>query len=133
MWGLVARRRAECYRNAAKEQGMVENWLEEKRSAYLYRVMAACEPDNVKRALFTDLAEEADRQASIWEGRMRSEGVVVPPQFRPGTRAALTAWLVRLLGPRAMRGALAAMKVRGLSIYRTPSVAGHAMGAAFEC
>ncbi len=51
-----------------------------------------------------------------------------PPTFRPSTRARIVAHLVRLFGPRALRGVLAAMKLRGLSIYGASlRAAGHAM------
>ncbi len=52
-----------------------------------------------------------------------------PPQaFRPALRARIVAGLARRFGPRSIRGVLAAMKLRGLSIYGAPlPTAGHAM------
>jgi VIT1/CCC1 family predicted Fe2+/Mn2+ transporter len=105
---------------------MFENWRDEKQSAYLYRVMAGRETDAVRRALFADLASEAESQASIWAEKLRAHGLS-PPAFRPRLRVRIVARLVRLLGPRRMRGMLAALKVRGLSIYRAPAVPGHPM------
>ncbi len=51
-----------------------------------------------------------------------------PPAFRPSLRAHIVAQLVRRFGPRALRGVLAAMKLRGLSVYGASlNPAGHAM------
>jgi VIT1/CCC1 family predicted Fe2+/Mn2+ transporter len=102
----------------------LESWREEKQSAWLYRELAACEPDARVVALFEALATAAEGQADKW----RIESGVEPPPFRPSTRAHLTAFLARLLGPKRIRSVLVAMKVRGVSAYDArPAVPGHVM------
>lgn len=89
--------------------------------------MARAEPDPRKGALFLKLAAAAEEQAEHWHARVAASGA--PPQaFQPSLRARIVAHLVRRLGPRSLRGVLAAMKLRGLSIYGAPlNAAGHAM------
>lgn len=108
-----------------------EGWAEEKRSAWLYREVARAERDGVRRALFDELAGEAEKQAAMWGRRAAAGGHDLPTRFEPGVRARVTAALVRRFGPRAMRGVLAAMKVRGMAIY-TKSAPGHFMSPTLE-
>ena len=108
-----------------------DGWAEEKRSAWLYRVVAQAERDGGRRALFRELAGEADKQAAMWERQADLAGNRVPEQYRPRVRERMIALLVRTFGPRAMRGVLAAMKVRGMSIY-SKSAPGHFMSPAVE-
>ena len=91
-----------------------EGWLDETRSAYLYRVIAEVERGSPRADLFQQLAREAEGQAAIWA---KNAGFKSVPTFVPDLRTRLVAGLVRRYGPRAMRGILAAMKVRGLSVY----------------
>ena len=51
-----------------------ESWKEEMRSAYLYRVVAACEAGTAREGLFKQLAIEAESQAQIWVERIQKEG-----------------------------------------------------------
>ncbi len=92
-------------------------WTSEMRAAYLYRVLADVERGSLRGRLFTKLAGEAERQAKIWANGASERGLAVPVSFRPDQRTRLVAHLTRRMGPRAMRTVLAAMKVRGLSIY----------------
>lgn len=106
----------------------LESWAEEMRSAYLYRVVAEAERGTARAALFTGLAGEAEKQATIWAGHAAKAGHIVPGRFVPDFRARLVARLVRRLGPRRMRSVLSAMKVRGMSLYAAGAGApGHAM------
>jgi len=100
-----------------------DNWYHERESAWLYRQVAAHEPDPVKRDLFASLATAAERQASRWQDTVSQPFAA----FRPTLRARIVSALIRLTGPRAIRPALAAMKLRGLSIYDAASASGHAM------
>jgi VIT1/CCC1 family predicted Fe2+/Mn2+ transporter len=112
----------------------VDSWYHEKESAWLYRCVAAAEPDAHKRHLFEQLASAAEEQATRWE-QAAARGAANPPAhrtFTPALRARIVAQLLRRLEPRALRPVLAAMKLRGLSIYSAPSgaagaLAGHAM------
>ncbi len=106
------------------------SWHEEKQSAWLYRELARVEADPVKARLFDALAAAAEDQATIWLKKLTRNGVPAPV-FRPGTRVRLVAALARLLGPRAVRPVLAAMKVRGLSVY-SGAAPGHAMPTRVE-
>lgn len=107
-----------------------QSWHEEKQSAWLYRELARAEADPVKAKLFDALAVAAEDQAAIWLKKLTASGAPTPV-FRPGTRVRLVAALARLLGPRALRPVLAAMKVRGLSVY-SGAAPGHAMPTRVE-
>lgn len=100
---------------------ILESWREEKRSAYLYRILADEERGSARGALFEELAQAADSQARHWEDSLRREGASVPRQFHPDVRSRVVARLVRLTSPRLMRPVLAAMKVRGMSLYTQPT------------
>jgi VIT1/CCC1 family predicted Fe2+/Mn2+ transporter len=104
-----------------------EGWRDEMRAAWLYRVMAEHERGTTREALFNELAGEAEGQAAIWG---KKEGGALPA-YVPDTRARIAAALIRRYGPRPVRGILAAMKVRGLSIY-THAMPGHQMPTSLE-
>jgi VIT1/CCC1 family predicted Fe2+/Mn2+ transporter len=108
----------------------LESWQEEKQSAWLYRRLSEAEAETTRRQLFVRLAEAADAQAVIWQQQIRKQGGV-EPTFEPTRRARLVAWLVSRIPPRRLRPVLAAMKVRGLSVYDS-AVPGHAMPTRVE-
>ncbi|MCC7487478.1 MAG: VIT1/CCC1 transporter family protein [Burkholderiales bacterium] len=109
----------------------LEGWREEKRSAYLYRAAAVAEAGTPRAALFGELAGEAEKQAAIWEAKARDDGARMPDAYAPDLRARTVAALVRRLGVRPLRAVLAAMKVRGMSLYAT-AAHGHALPVAVE-
>lgn len=103
-----------------------DSWHEEKQSAYLYRVVAACEESPEIKAMFLKLADAADHQAQHWRKLAAQRGVTLPEGFRPELRAQLVAHMLRRLGPERLLPVLAAMKVRGLSVYTQGAPGGHA-------
>ncbi len=99
-----------------------ESWYHERESAWLYRVVAEVDPDPRHQQLFRALAGAAEEQAAHWAKTCH------PGEFKVHTRARLVAWLVRRLGPNALKPVLAAMKLRGLSVFSSaPSIDGHLM------
>jgi VIT1/CCC1 family predicted Fe2+/Mn2+ transporter len=90
--------------------------------------VAAAEADPAKSALFLKLAAAADEQASKWQLAAQRAGTSATRQFVPSLRARIVARLLGRFDPRSLRPLLAAMKLRGLSIYSVPpAAAGHAM------
>lgn len=101
----------------------LDSWYHEKESAWLYRRVASCEPDPLKSQLFRKLGDAAEEQAHKWEAlELRRQF-----EFQPSMRARIVASLVVRIGPRAARHVLAAMKLRGLSVYTATSSPGHVM------
>ena len=94
-----------------------ESWKEEKRSVYLYRIVAETEAGTTRRALFLELADAAERQAGLWAVEIVKAGGTVPASYHPDLRTLIVVALVQRFGARAMRPVLAAAKVRGMSIY----------------
>jgi vacuolar iron transporter family protein len=108
----------------------VDSWYHEKESAWLYRQVAAAEADPAKSALFLRLAAAAEEQAAKWQlaAQRDTPGAAETRLFVPSLRARIVARLLARFDPRSLRPILAAMKLRGLSIYSAPlAVAGHAM------
>ncbi|HTS20259.1 MAG TPA: VIT1/CCC1 transporter family protein [Casimicrobiaceae bacterium] len=103
----------------------LESWVEEQRSAYLYRACAEAEAGTARADLFTRLAGEAEAQAAIWRAQLTASGKPAPPPFEPDLRTRLVARLVRISGPRPLRTVLAAMKVRGMAVYSRREPGGH--------
>ena len=104
----------------------VDSWYEEQRAAYLYRLLSQIESGAPRARLFSALAREAEEQSAIWAKAAARKGSPAMPAFRPDLRTAIVAALTRRLGPRAMRTVLAAMKVRGMSVYSSAEP-GHPM------
>jgi len=106
----------------------LESWGHEMESVFLYRAVAEAEQSEERRALFTKLAGEAEAQAAIWAEEIQKTAGRPPDAYVPATRARVVAAMVRRFGPRRMKSILAAMKVRGMSIYsRSEHPAGHPM------
>lgn len=95
----------------------LESWTEEQRSAFLYRACAEAETGTVRAELFKRLAGEAEAQAAIWRAQLTARGHPAPGPFMPDARTRMVARMVRWMGPRRLRSVLAAMKVRGMSVY----------------
>ena len=108
----------------------VDSWYHEKESAWLYRRVAAAEPDRQRRRLFEQLAAAAEEQAVRWEqAAARGAAGAASRVFTPSLRARIVARLLGRFEPASLRAVLAAMKLRGLSVYSAPSgsIAGHPM------
>ena len=98
----------------------LKRWRSEKTAAYLTDVVAACEPDPAKAHLFNEMARAAEDQAAILAKSLKPI-----PAFAPSLRSRITAFLIRIFGPRAMKPVLAASKVRGVSVYGGKIEEGH--------
>lgn len=109
---------------------LLENWKEEKRSAYLYKVVADADPKKIHKKLFLDLEVMAEKQAAIWGEQIKKSGQTVPAEFHPEWRTRIIARLIKILGPSHLRLILAATKVRGMSVYRNGNI-GHEFPAIF--
>ncbi|NTV95134.1 MAG: hypothetical protein HGA75_06910 [Thiobacillus sp.] len=99
---------------------LYESWREEKRSAWLYRVISDAESGTPRQVLFLELAKAAEDQAELWVTEIEQAGAAAPTGFRPDPRSRLVGWLVRRFGIAPMRAVLAAMKVRGMALYNQP-------------
>lgn len=97
-----------------------EAWREEKRSAWLYRVISDAESGTPRQVLFLELAKAAEDQSAIWAAEIEKAGGTAPDGYRPDPRSRLVGWLVGRLGIAPMRAILAAMKVRGMALYSHP-------------
>lgn len=100
----------------------VDSWYHEKESAWLYRQVAAHEPSESRRDLFLKLASAADEQALRWEAHF--DPAHPRRTFTPSSRARVVAALLPHFGPRHLRPVLAAMKLRGMSVYAGPAISG---------
>ncbi len=109
----------------------ISNWTEEKQAAYLYLVVAETEAGTPRASLFRELAGSAEEQAAIWADLVAKAGGHVPAQYAPDLRTRIAATLVRRFGPYSLRTMLAAMKVRGMSVYGKDAP-GHYMSPAVQ-
>jgi VIT1/CCC1 family predicted Fe2+/Mn2+ transporter len=115
-------------RDAGSLLNPLESWKEEQRAVYLYRACADAERGTPRGELFTRLAGEAEAQAAIWRAQLTARGSAPPGPFEADARTRMVARLTLLLGPRRMRPVLAAMKVRGMSVYATGPAAANDEG-----
>ena len=94
-----------------------DNWQEEKRSAYLYAIIAENEKNILHQKLFSDLQHAAEKQATKWENKIHNEGLPPPTLFSPDWRTRLIMRLIKYFGVEYMHPILSAMKIRGMSLF----------------
>lgn len=93
------------------------NWCEEKRSVYLYQMMARYDRNVLHQKLFSNLASAAEKQAKKWENKIKKEEPSFILIYRLEFRTRLVATLVKYLGTENIHFILSAMKIRGMSIF----------------
>ena len=74
------------------------HWQDEADAAFLYRILAAAEPDQHKKDIYSRLAEVEDRHVVVWGDLMTRHGHP-PEKFEPSGRAKLLARIGKLFGP----------------------------------
>jgi vacuolar iron transporter family protein len=92
------------------------HWQDEADAAYLYRILAASEPDAQKKSLYLRLADVEDRHVQIWAALLQQHGRAVPPH-RPSARTRLLASLGKLWGPQFLLPMLLAEEGREVKAY----------------
>ena len=75
-----------------------QHWQDEADAAYLYRILAAAEPDPKKKDIYSRLADVEDRHVVVWSDLLAQHGHL-PAEFRPSGRARLLAAFGRWFGP----------------------------------
>ena len=92
------------------------HWQDEADAAYLYRLLADCEPDLTKQDIYRRLAAVEDRHLEIWAGLLAQHGRRVGPH-RPTGRTRLLAFLGRQFGPGFLLPMLLAEEGREVKAY----------------
>jgi vacuolar iron transporter family protein len=75
------------------------HWQDEADAAYLYRALAAAEPDAARRDIYQRLAAVEDRHVEVWANLLAADGHA-PGAHAPSGATRLRATAGRLLGPR---------------------------------
>lgn len=96
---------------------LYNSWWEEKRSAYLYGMMAKNEKNILYKKLFSDLQQAAEKQAILWEEKISQMKLQAPMCFTPDLRTRIVVILVQWLGNKKMHTILSSMKIRGMSVF----------------
>lgn len=96
---------------------LFNNWWEEKRSAYLYKIMAENESEERHKKLFKSLEHAAEKQATIWEDKLHKHNAKQQLVFSPDLRTRVVVLLIKWLGTERVHSILSAMKIRGMSIF----------------
>jgi VIT1/CCC1 family predicted Fe2+/Mn2+ transporter len=92
------------------------HWQDEADAAFLYRVLAASEPDASKSSIYMRLAEVEDRHVQIWAKLLATHGRP-PAAHRPTARTRLLALLGRRFGPGFLLPMLLAEEGREVKAY----------------
>ena len=101
----------------AETASLLDSWESEVQAAWLYLVLAEVETGENKR-LFKALSADALEQSKAWVKAIEEAGGPAPGPYEAPFRVRLVGTLIRRIGPRSLLPALAALKVRGLSVYR---------------
>jgi len=76
------------------------HWQDESDAAYLYGVLAAQEPDQNRREVYTGLAAVEERHTGMWAKLLAEQGHPVLGRPGPSLQARVLAWLGARLGSR---------------------------------
>jgi len=92
------------------------HWQDEADAAYLYRILAAAEPDPRKQTFYSRLADVEDRHVVVWS-RAAGEARTFPRRIRPAGAARLLA-RCRWFGPDFSCDVAGRGRTRGQSLPR---------------
>jgi|SRR3990167_4675945 len=96
---------------------LLNNWREEKRSVYLYQKMVQYEKNYLHKKLFSDLAVAAEKQAKLWENKIKKHSAQYSLVYQPDFRTRLISNLIKYIGTENIHFILSSMKIRGMSVF----------------
>jgi VIT1/CCC1 family predicted Fe2+/Mn2+ transporter len=95
----------------------LENLKLERDAIVLYDALAAIEKDARRASAFRTIAGNEHRHAEVWAGKLREEGIEVPPPGPPRLRIRAIIALARLFGTRAVSDLVQALEGDEEAIY----------------
>ena len=104
----------------------LENLKLERDAIVLYESLAGIEKDERRATAFRTIAANERRHAEIWAGKLREQGVHVPPPGAPRARIRFIVGLARLFGTHAVSDLVQALEGDEEDIYEgqaSPEVA----------
>jgi VIT1/CCC1 family predicted Fe2+/Mn2+ transporter/rubrerythrin len=93
-----------------------DHYRDERDAAFLYRALAAAEPDVHRRDVFERLASVEDRHVERWAELFRESGQAVP-EHQPSVRSRALAWIARRFGPSTILPLVLAEEGREVQSY----------------
>ncbi len=93
-----------------------EHYRDERDAAYLYRAMAAVEPNHDRKQLFEKLAIVEDRHAERWRELFAESGRPLPA-YTTATRTRLLAWVAKRFGTSVILPLMLAEEGREVQAY----------------
>src|SRR5262245_10971537 len=93
-----------------------EHYRDERDAAYLYRALAAVEPNRDRRQLFEKLAVVEDRHAERWRELFAESGRPLPG-YTTATRTRLLAWIAKQFGTSVILPLMLAEEGREVQAY----------------
>ena len=98
------------------DQSWDEHYRDERDAAYLYRALAAVEPDRERKDLFEKLAVVEDRHVARWEELFKQADRPLPP-YTTARRTKLLAWTARHFGTSLVLPLMLAEEGREVQAY----------------
>lgn len=95
----------------------LENLKLERDAIVLYDALAAIEKDGRRASAFRTIAGNERRHAEVWAGKLREQGIEVPPPAPPRMRVRAIIALARLFGTRAVSDLVQALEGDEESVY----------------
>jgi VIT1/CCC1 family predicted Fe2+/Mn2+ transporter len=102
--------------NDPKTKHYLENLIDERNSAALYRTLAEIEKNSKIAEVYRRLAATEESHANTWAEKLKAANVVVPPA-RLGWRTRALIWAAHRFGPNAVLPSMSAMEKRGDQSY----------------
>jgi VIT1/CCC1 family predicted Fe2+/Mn2+ transporter len=99
----------------------LENLKLERDAIVLYDALAALEKDPQRASAFRMIAGNERRHAEVWAGKLREQGIDVPPPSGARLRVRAIVALARLLGTRAVSDLVQALEGDEEGIYAEQS------------
>jgi VIT1/CCC1 family predicted Fe2+/Mn2+ transporter/rubrerythrin len=93
-----------------------EHYRDERDAAYLYRALAAVEPNGDRKQLFEKLAVVEDRHAERWRELFAESGRPLP-EYTTATRTRLLGWIAKQFGTSVILPLMLAEEGREVQAY----------------
>jgi VIT1/CCC1 family predicted Fe2+/Mn2+ transporter len=103
--------------DAKTKQRFLDNWLDERNTAWLYRVISEIEKDKRIAEVYRRMEQIELRHALHWEKNLKDGGEAIPT-FRPSRRTRILAWLARRFGPAMILPSMQTMEQNGVKSYQ---------------